>query len=197
MAAKNQADVAGNRLSAFRVNSTPLACVEDLTVGSARVGGGGLCDFGGNLGSRSGSGCGNRRFLDDLGSSALGRFGRPSRGANAGASNTARTTTRTATRRIASALATAATVTAAIASTLTLALAVKLARRGFRRSERLAFTDRVGQSLQEKLDRSHAVVVAGDRQVDEVGVAIRIEQSDNLDSELPRLGDRDMAKNHC
>ncbi len=89
----------------------------------------------------------------------------------------------------------ASTATAIAAVPVAVAIAASRAFSGrgrFGRSGGLAFEDRLGQPAQEQLDRTHAVVIARDRQVDHVGIAVGVQERDDLDAQLPGLGHRDM-----
>ena len=86
---------------------------------------------------------------------------------------------------------TTATVASAIAAAA-LACGLGFARRGLGGSEGFAFDDGVGDALDDELDGAHAVVVAGDREVDQVGVAVGVEEGDDLDAELAGFGDGDI-----
>ncbi len=54
----------------------------------------------------------------------------------------------------------------------------------------LAGHDRVGQHLHDQLDRAHAVVVARDRQIDQVRIAVGVDQRDRGDAQLLGFADR-------
>jgi hypothetical protein len=59
-----------------------------------------------------------------------------------------------------------------------------ISRRSNVRSQGTTFQNGVGQILHDQLDGTHAVVVAGDRQVNGVRVAVGIEQRNDLYTQL-------------
>src|SRR5882724_1600317 len=63
---------------------------------------------------------------------------------------------------------------------------------GARAADLLAEHAGVGDLAREQLERADGVVVAGDRVVDEIGVAVRVDDGDDRDLELARLGDGDV-----
>src|SRR6185369_4799823 len=60
----------------------------------------------------------------------------------------------------------------------------------------LAFEDRVGDRLGVQRDRLRRVVVAGDDVVDPDRRVVRVDDGDDRDAELLRLGDRDLVEAH-